>query len=122
MRDTVLVEKNAQGLAIRIFRGSHASFIPGMIVDTMDYRQAVKEIRHQVFLRAKGECEFCAMLLTETGGHLHEQQHRGKGGEISLANSVFICYACHLGPRGAHQDRRLRFGEERNAKRSDGET
>ena len=102
----VLVEKNAQGLAIRIFRGSHASFIPGMIVDTMDYRQAVKEIRHQLFVRSEGYCELCGDIVLESSGHLHEQQHRGKGGEISLANSVFVCAKTH---HRAHADRNPRF-------------
>ena len=110
MRDTVLVEKNAQGLAIRIFRGSHASFILGMIVDTivdtMDYRQAVKEIRHALFVRSKGYCELCGDLVLEDSGHMHEQKHRGKGGEISLANSVFICAKTH---RREHADRNPRF-------------
>ena len=106
MRDTVLVEKNAQGLAIRIFRGSHAEFVPGMIVDTMEYRQAVGEVRHQLFVRSKGFCELCADPITEDSAHMHEQVHRGKGGEISLANSVFICPTCH---KRAHSDRNPRF-------------
>lgn len=82
MRDTVMVEKNTQGLAIRIFRGSHTAFVPGMIIDTMDYRQAVGEVRHALFVRSGGFCELCASPILEATAHMHEQVHRGKGGEI----------------------------------------
>lgn len=102
MRDTVLVEKNSQGLAIRIFRDRHTAFVPGMIVDVMEYRQAVKEIRHQLFIRSGGYCELCGDLVLESSGHMHEQHHRGKGGEISLANSVFVCSKTH---QLEHKDR-----------------
>ena len=106
MRDTVLVEKNPQGLAIRIFRGSYTAFVPGMIVDTMDYRQAVGEIRHQLFLRSEGFCELCGDIVLESSGHMHEVKHRGKGGEISLDNSVFVCAKTHA---FEHRDRSPRF-------------
>jgi len=106
MRDMVMVEKNATGLAIRIFRSSHDGFVPGMIVDTMHYKQAVGEIRHQLFVRSNGYCELCSDFITESAAHMHEQKHRGKGGEISLANSVFICPTCH---KHAHGDRNPRF-------------
>jgi 5-methylcytosine-specific restriction endonuclease McrA len=68
----------------------------------MDYAEAVKSIRHQLFLRAKGFCELCGDIVLESSGHMHEQKHRGKGGEISLENSVFICPICH---GLAHKDR-----------------
>jgi len=103
----VLVEKNVAGLAIRIFRGSHAAFVPGMIVDTMEYRQAVKEIRHQLFIRSGGYCELCGDIVLESSGHMHEQTHRGQpGGEISLENSVFVCAKTH---KLEHADRNPRF-------------
>jgi 5-methylcytosine-specific restriction endonuclease McrA len=102
----VMVEKNSVGLAIRIFRSSYSAFVPGMIVDTMHYTQAVGEIRHQLFWRSNGYCELCSDVITESSAHMHEQKHRGKGGEISLANSVFICPTCH---KHAHGDRNPRF-------------
>jgi len=102
LRDTVLVEKNWQGLAIRIFRGSHAAFVHGMIVDTMEYKQAVGQIRHQLFIRSGGYCELCGDIVLESSGHMHETKHRGQGGEISLENSVFICAKTH---RLEHKDR-----------------
>jgi 5-methylcytosine-specific restriction endonuclease McrA len=105
----VMVEKNAAGLAIRIFRSSHDGFVPGMIVDTMHYTQAVGEIRHQLFVRSNGYCELCGVDVVESTAHMHEQRHRGKGGEISLANSVFICPTCH---RGAHAARNPRFSKK----------
>jgi hypothetical protein len=102
LRDPVLVEKNSQGLAIRIFRSSHAAFVPGMIVDTMEYTQAVRDIRHQLFVRSSGYCELCGDIVLESSGHMHEQVHRGRGGEISLANSVFVCAKTH---QLEHKDR-----------------
>ena len=81
----------------------------GGFVRLAEYSASVASIRHQVFLRSKGDCEFCASPITEHGGHLHEQVHRGKGGEISLANSIFICATCH---RLAHADRNPRFSKK----------
>lgn len=59
------------------------------------YTLAVSVIRHQLWLRCKGFCEMCGDTVIEKSGHMHEVKHRGKGGEISLANSVFICPKCH---------------------------
>ena len=116
MSARVLVETDDMGWAVRIFLSDRAAYIaaldPLRLVVQKDYDQAVYEIRHQIFVRSKGECELCGVLVNESSGQMHEMQHRGKGGEISLSNSVFICYACHLGPRGAHGNRRPRFGEK----------
>ena len=38
---------------------------------------------------------------------MHEKQHRGKGGEISLENSEGLCAFCHL--EVEHGDRRPQF-------------
>jgi len=69
---------------------------------------AVGTIRDQVFKRAGYICEFCGANLTITGGHMHEKNPRGKGGEISMDNSVAICYKCHLGRADSeHGNRRF---------------
>ena len=71
--------------------------------------EAVKKIRDQVFERSGGECEFCGKKINKATGHLHETLARGKRdkdgkyGEISMDNSVFICYSCHI--LGEHGDR-----------------
>ena len=75
----------------------------------MSYADAVKSIRKQIFYRSKGFCELCAAIVVESSGHMHEQLHRGQGGEISLANSIFICATCH---RLAHADRNPRFSKK----------
>lgn len=103
--DYVWVE--LQGVVVRIFKGD---FIP---LDTpvhklarMEYADAVKSIRHTLFIRSKGDCELCGSPITEKTGHMHEMRHRGKGGEISLENSVLACAACH---KHQHRDREPKF-------------
>ena len=106
MKNMVWVEINSLGQAVRIFRTDKARWaFPGFAI-LIRYSTAVSEIRHQLFLRSNGMCELCTSAVTEFGGHMHEQKHRGKGGEISLDNSVFICYPCH---RSAHKDRNPHF-------------
>lgn len=101
----VFVELGLDALPVRIFRNRKTSLAAG-------WRQlwrradAVRIIRHKLFLRSQGECELCSVWVTEEGGHMHEKQHRGKGGEISMENSVFICPKCH---QYAHRDRNPRF-------------
>lgn len=100
------------GVPIRIFRNAHDAFTFSGEAKLMPYREAVSAIRVLIWLRTKGECEWCSKIISERSMHLHEQISRGNGGEISLANSVGICYDCHFGPAG-HGDRTTRFGEER---------
>lgn len=91
---------------VRIFKNKKAAWTVVGLVCEMMYAVAVADIRHQIFVRSEGYCELCGVQVTESSGHMHEKQHRGKGGEISLANSVFICPHCH---RDAHHDRNPRF-------------
>jgi hypothetical protein len=106
MRKLVWIEINKTEHAIRIFknRKSAQAFAQasGKDITQAFYAPVVADIRHQLWLRCKGECELCATPVTEKSGHMHEQKHRGKGGEISLDNSVFICPKCH---QDAHSDR-----------------
>jgi hypothetical protein len=105
----VWAEKDDQYRAIRIFKSKKAALNSGVCVSPILYAVAVYQIRRTIWLRSKGECELCAAPITESSGHMHEQQHRGKGGEISLANSVFICPICH---RRAHADRNPHFSKK----------
>lgn len=41
---------------------------------------------------------------------MHELVSKGKGGEVSLENSIGLCADCHLNT--AHGNRRPRFGEK----------
>ena len=119
MSKTVWVEIevffNSEPRVIRIFRNkSHAMSVwalhTGAGIGLMPYADAVKSVRKQVFYRSKGFCELCGDIVLESSGHMHEQKHRGKGGEISLENSVFICPTCH---RRAHADRNTRFSSSK---------
>ncbi len=95
MTPNVYVELGLSGTAIRIFRNQKAALKAQTCWTVMARNQAVGQIRHQLFIRSEGYCEFCDDRVTERGGQMHERLHRGQGGEISLANSVFICATCH---------------------------
>lgn len=69
----------------------------------------VKEIRRAVFKRQNRECLWCSKVLTWAQAHLHEIVLRGKGGKISLENSIILCYDCHFNNLGAHGNRRPKF-------------
>lgn len=94
---------------IRIFKSLNAAIKSGDSFLQMPYFDAVKSIRKQIFYRSKGFCELCGAIVLESSGQMHEQKHRGKGGEISLENSVFICPTCHT---RAHSDRNPRFSKK----------
>ena len=91
---------------LRIFRNGKEALASHGLLSRWPRRDAVSSIRHQIFLRSKGDCELCGSPITEITAHMHEQKHRGKGGEISLENSVIICAKCH---RSAHADREPKF-------------
>jgi len=103
MKNQVWCEQNEAGHVTRILRDNHEVFRPSSVVFyTWERAEAVSSIRHQLFRRSKGYCELCGEIITEQGAQMHEQHHRGKGGEISMDNSVFICSTCH---KRAHADR-----------------
>lgn len=105
----------ATKMPIRIFRSQKAAWhlvSKGEVFQAkeMERSLAVHLIRHQLFVRSKGECELCGSIVTEGSGHMHERQHRGQAGEISLNNSAFICAACHQNPfYGQHKNRNPHF-------------
>ena len=104
-RGRVFVELGADGRATRIIKIlSYSPHDPE--VHEMSRKQAVEDIRRQVFERAGGTCERCAaQRITWDSMHLHEQVHRGKGGEVSVENSVALCARCHISPVGEHANR-----------------
>src|SRR5271168_1119332 len=93
---------------IRIFRSKKAAFSTPdtVIVAGMTRAEAVSSIRNQIFHRSEGFCELCGDIVTLYSGHMHEQKWRGKGGEISLENSVFICEKTH---KLEHKERNPHF-------------
>lgn len=68
----------------------------------------VGEIRRIVYDYQDGRCLWCDKFVTWKQAHMHEKVARGKGGKISLDNSIILCSNCHLNV--AHGDRRLQFG------------
>jgi len=103
----VFVELNEKGRVSRIFRKYPFKLrIPTPTeaahkqITQMSRTKAVSEVRQQLVHRANGACEYCSAAVTDQTGHMHEKVFRSHGGEISLANSVFICYPCHRGEHG----------------------
>jgi hypothetical protein len=94
---------------VRIFKTTKASLKSTGPVELLSYAEAVSSVRHQLWLRSRGQCELCAVPVSEQGGNMHEKRHRGKGGEISLDNSVFICRVCHM---HAHANRAPRWSKK----------
>jgi 5-methylcytosine-specific restriction endonuclease McrA len=92
---------------VRIFKSEKAAF---SVVDItpiyMPRNLAVASIRHQIFLRSKGCCEECGSIITENSMEMHEREWRGKGGEISLENSIAACKRSH---KFAHRKRAPQF-------------
>lgn len=109
---------------IRIFSSSKKAyaFEPEKVIE-LPRAEAVGRIRKQIWERCGGHCEECGKPVKENGDlfsrmHMHERIPKGKFdretntfGEVSLDNGLSLCYTCHLGPSGAHSNRRLRFGE-----------
>lgn len=76
--------------------------------------KTVELIRRAIWERQEGICIRCPSLITWKTAHLHETKHRGRGGKISLENSVLLCFECHLGPRGVHPEKQLRFSSRKD--------
>lgn len=114
----VYVEVDDQGAVLRIIRSTaEAMRLPVESVREIERADAVAEIRRFVYERCggalHGECEWCAAPVMWSTGHMHERQFKGKGGEVSRDNCVFICPGCHIGrPDSAHGDRRWQTAEQ----------
>ena len=90
------------GAPYRILKGM-GELVTGEKFQMMPRRDAVKAIRHEIFLRQMSACIRCGKVFTEDQMHLHERKFRSQGGEISLENSEGLCYECHLGRSGVHK-------------------
>jgi 5-methylcytosine-specific restriction endonuclease McrA len=103
---------------LRIFRNAKAALsFDSSVIREMPRSAAVETIRRQVFEKYDYRCKDCGKFLVwERGqwnsGEMHEEVPRGKGGEISVTNSVLLCRGCHTqNEDSAHGNRRLHFGE-----------
>jgi 5-methylcytosine-specific restriction endonuclease McrA len=81
----------------RIFKypGTAAFHLPDYVAE-YSKAYAIKNVRRQVFAASKGECRNCGELITWATMHMHDQQPKGSGGEVSIHNSVGLCADCHL--------------------------
>lgn len=64
-------------------------------------------IREEIFARQGGLCLWCAKRISWLQAHMHEKVFRGKGGKISLDNSIILCSDCHRNV--AHGNRKPKF-------------
>lgn len=115
-RGRVMVELGKDGTIQRIFRFTkHAFAVDPQFVKEYSRKDAVAAIRHAVFERSGGYCEACGIEVTEHSGwhkgEMHERVPRGRGGEISLDNSIFVCRKCH---EQAHSSRKPLFGVQKS--------
>lgn len=94
-------------LAVRIFKNRKLAFESIESPKCIERALAISQIRRQIFARQDGVCLSCPEILTYSSMHMHEEIHRGQGGEISLDNSVGLCYNCHINI--AHGNRRPQF-------------
>ena len=106
-RTRVYVELDDQDQIIRIYR----RFPPF----NTNFREvprvyAVGVIRQRILERAEGRCEYCGKFI-DYHFHMHEKKPRGRGGEISMENSVALCASCHIGQNGEHGMRRPLFSK-----------
>lgn len=110
----VYVEINPEnGKIIRIFKNIYDALQFDQQLIQTSRKEAVGQIREQIVERSKikGQisCEDCSCRLNESTGHMHETEFKGSGGEVSLANGIFLCPRCHL--QGRHGDRNWQSGK-----------
>ena len=102
----------------RIFRSGKAwavAFAHGVFVSVMARVDAVRQIRWQLYQKCGGHCTWCGEATSWEGCQMHEVVPRGDGGEISLENSIILCYDCHQGRAdSAHGNRKLQFGKSKS--------
>ena len=84
---------------------------------TCPKKDAVSEIRKQIWQRCAGNCEWCRKRIIQDGPlkqkmHMHEKILKGSGGEVSLDNSCGICENCHANSPEAHGDRKPQWTKE----------
>lgn len=92
-------------LPIRIIKSNGgAIFLSQDQVAEWPRKEAVSEIRKQVFARANGLCDKCGRILG-LSGHMHERIPKGNGGEVSVSNGWALCFDCHEGPNNGEHKR-----------------
>jgi 5-methylcytosine-specific restriction endonuclease McrA len=72
--------------------------------------EEIEKIRLLIYKKQNGLCLWCGKRVTWKQAHMHERLFRGKGGKISLDNSIILCSNCHL--NDAHGNRKPKFGRK----------
>src|ERR1700690_1157416 len=100
------------GRIVRIFKNRKSAVVSPAWderrVEECPRKNAVTAIRNNIFDLSDGFCKYCGKYEPWSSGHMHEEIHRGEGGEISIYNSVWSCFTCHT---NQHPEKTLRFGE-----------
>lgn len=94
MSKEAFAELAADGNVIRIFRNSKdalAAGIAGIRLAVVNRAEATTNVRAQIYRRDGGKCTHCGTDVLWDVFEMHERQWRGRGGEISLANSCVLC-------------------------------
>ena len=108
----VRVQLGEEGQPVRIFRDKSWRLLPEDEVAWISKEEAVTEIRRQVFEKTKDDngyyhCHDCGKPTNWLSGEMHEVVPKGKGGEVSVDNSICLCNNCHTGAKNSrHGDRR----------------
>lgn len=99
------------GQPVCIFPNHKQAILSGAaIIQELVRAAAVEAIRRAVFKRDDYTCQHCgeiAMLDGPNKGDMHEKVWRGKGGLISVINSITLCHSCHINdPVAGHGNRK----------------
>jgi hypothetical protein len=109
------------GRVHRIFRSGKAWAVAGVLgrtISVMPRVDAIRQIRRTLWARCN-ECAWCGEVVDWNACQMHEIVPRGKGGDISMENSIILCYDCHQGREdSAHGNRKLHFGTKSQGHRS----
>lgn len=108
----VRVLQGPNGRAEKIFRDKTWLDYPPERVYITTKKEAVADIREQVYVRAEGKCEECGRPVSWENAQMHEERPKGAGGgftggEVGMDNCVLLCAGCHQwGPNARHANRR----------------
>ena len=98
------------GHFVRIYKNLKLAVAAGVCYALISRAVAVKDIRRQVWERAKHTCEHCGDTVPWGVFELHEFIWRGRGGEVSVANGRCLCRRCHQNdPVAGHGERRIKW-------------
>lgn len=110
MPDHVYVILGTDGRAIEILKNAKHAAQLSCTTAYMLRKDATSQIREQVWVRDGRACTHCGAPVTRTSMELHERIWRGRGGEISVANSTTLCNNCHHNdPVAGHGKRKVQW-------------